>query len=68
MNFAGPTIEILLFGATWFQARGYRLVDLDGDDDAWHAVVVKAEQHDELLALSLQVALTAREPSDVYTE
>lgn len=67
---AGPDgcIEILLFGSTWFQARGYRLVDVDGDDDAWHAVVVKAEHHDEFLALSLQLALTAREPSDVYTE
>lgn len=67
---AGPNgcVEILVFSSSWFQARGYRLLDLNGNDDAWHAVVVKAEHHDELLALSLQLALTAREPSDVYTD
>ncbi|WP_232834450.1 DUF6630 family protein [Rhodoferax ferrireducens] len=65
---AGPARceQLLLAGAAWLKERGYRLLDLDGDDDAWHAVLVKTQYHDEFLALSLQLAVTAREPSDIY--
>jgi len=54
----------LLAFAGWLQARGYRLVDLDNGDDAWHAVVVKAEYYDEFIALSGQLRIVAREPSE----
>jgi len=65
---AGPARceQLLLAGAAWLKERGYRLLDLDGDDDAWHAVLVKTQYHDEFLALSLQLAVTAREPSEIY--
>jgi hypothetical protein len=71
---AGPPFGAARCSATlqafdaWLQSRGYRLVDLDGEDDAWHAVVVKAEHHEEFLALSQKLALTTREPSEIYAE
>lgn len=58
----------LLAFAEWMGERGYRLVDLDNQDDAWHAVVVKAEYHDEFIALSEQLRIVAREPADVYND
>lgn len=54
--------------AGWMQARGYCLVDLDNDDDAWHAVVVKAEYHAELLELGTSLKIRAREPGDIYND
>ena len=59
------TATLLAF-AEWMGARGYRLVDLDNQDDAWHAVVVKAEYHDEFIALSGQLRIVTREPADIY--
>ncbi|MEW6373613.1 MAG: PoNe immunity protein domain-containing protein [Pseudomonadota bacterium] len=59
------TATLLAF-AEWMGARGYRLVDLDNGDDAWHAVVVKAEYHDEFIALSGQLRIVTREPADIY--
>jgi len=56
----------LLAFADWLQPRGYRLVDLDNDDDAWHAVVVKAEYHTEFIELSNSLKIRAREPDAVY--
>lgn len=56
----------LLAFAGWLDARGYRLVDLDNQDDAWHAVAVKAAYHAEFLALGTALHLTARAPADVY--
>ena len=61
------TATLLAF-AEWLQARGYRLVDLDNGDDAWHAVVVKAEYAAEFLELGGQLRLAAREPADVYND
>jgi hypothetical protein len=58
----------LLAFASWLQARGYRLVDLDNQDDAWHAVVVRAEYHDELLELSNGLKIVAREPGAAYND
>ena len=58
----------LLAFAEWLQARGYRLVDLDNQDDAWHAVVVKAEYHGELLELSKSLKIVAREPGAAYND
>lgn len=58
----------LLAFAEWLQARGYRLVDLDNEDDAWHAVVVKAEYHDEFVELSGLLRIGAREPAEVYND
>ena len=58
----------LLAFAHWLQPRGYRLVDLDNDDDAWHAVVVKTEYHAELLELSSSLKIRAREPDAVYND
>jgi hypothetical protein len=55
----------LLAFADWLQPRGYRLVDLDNDDDAWHAVVVKTEYYAELLELSNSLKIRAREPDAV---
>ena len=58
----------LLAFASWLQTRGYRLVDLDNQDDAWHAVVVRAEYHDELLELSNGLKIVAREPGAAYND
>ena len=58
----------LLAFADWLQPRGYRLVDLDNDDDAWHAVVVKAEYHTEFFELSNSLKIRAREPDAVYND
>jgi hypothetical protein len=58
----------LLAFAGWLQGRGYRLVDLDNQDDAWHAVVVRAEYHGELLELSDNLKIVAREPSAAYND
>ena len=46
-------------------ARHYRLIDLDNQDDAWHAVVVKAAFYDQFIALSGQLRIVAREPGEV---
>jgi len=58
----------LLAFAAWLSERGYRLVDLDNQDDAWHAVVVKADYHAEFLELSASLKIAAREPGDVYND
>ncbi|MEW6373618.1 MAG: PoNe immunity protein domain-containing protein [Pseudomonadota bacterium] len=59
------TATLLAF-AEWMGARGYRLVDLDNGDDAWHAVVVKAEYYDEFIALSGQLRIAARDPVEIH--
>lgn len=59
---------ILLAFATWLETRGYRLADLDNEDDAWHAVVVKAEYLAEFLELGGQLRLNARAPADIYRD
>lgn len=59
------TTTLLAF-AGWLDARGYRLVDLDNQDDAWHAVAVKAAYHAEFIELGTGLHLTARAPADVY--
>jgi len=58
----------LLAFAHWLQPRGYRLVDLYNDDDAWHAVVIKTEYYAELLELSNSLKIRAREPDAVYND
>ncbi|MCW5235017.1 DUF1911 domain-containing protein [Verminephrobacter eiseniae] len=50
----------------WAAPRGYQLIDLDDQDDAWHAVLVKAEYHDEFLALSKNLGLRTRKPQQAY--
>lgn len=50
----------LLSFSLWLKARDYCLVDLDNDDDGWHAVVVKADYHAELLGLSNALKLRTR--------
>ena len=59
--------SLLAFSA-WLEARGYRLVDLDNDDDAWHAVVVKADYHAELIDLSNTLKIRTRTPEAVYND
>jgi hypothetical protein len=62
---AGPWSGLVRCGATlrdlaaWSQARGYCLIDLDGDDDAWHAVLVRSAYQAELLALSAELGMQA---------
>ena len=58
----------LLAFSSWLEARGYRLVDLDNDDDAWHAVVVKADYHAELIELSNTLKIRTRTPAAVYND
>jgi hypothetical protein len=58
----------LLAFAHWLQPRGYRLVDLDNDDDAWHAVVVKTEYYAELLELSHSLIIRTRAPEAIYQD
>ncbi|MCW8183000.1 DUF6630 family protein, partial [Verminephrobacter eiseniae] len=52
----------------WAAPRGYQLIDLDDQDDAWHAVLVKAEYHDEFLALSQTLGLRTRKPQQAYLD
>ncbi|ABM56048.1 DUF1911 domain-containing protein [Verminephrobacter eiseniae] len=52
----------------WAAPRGYQLIDLDDQDDAWHAVLVKAEYHDEFLALSQALGLRTRKPQQAYLD
>ncbi|WP_457921395.1 DUF6630 family protein [Verminephrobacter eiseniae] len=52
----------------WAAPRGYQLIDLDDQDDAWHAVLVKAEYHDEFLALSQALGLRTRKPEQAYLD
>lgn len=59
---------ILLAFADWLGARGYRLVDLDNGDDAWHAVVVRAGLYDEFIELSGQLRIVTRDPADIYND
>ncbi len=58
----------LLAFSAWLGVRGYRLVDLDNDDDAWHAVVVKADYHAELIDLSNTLKIRTRTPEAVYND
>jgi hypothetical protein len=58
----------LLAFAHWLQPRGYRLVDLDNDDDAWHAVVVKTEYHAELIELSNILNIRTHAPEAIYQD
>jgi hypothetical protein len=58
----------LLAFSAWLETRGYRLVDLDNDDDAWHAVVVKADYHAELIDLSNTLKIRTRTPEAVYND
>ncbi|MRW90352.1 DUF1911 domain-containing protein [Duganella sp. FT80W] len=48
--------------AQWSAARGYRLVMIDLQDDAWHAVLVRSAYHDELLTLSDTLAIKLLSP------
>ncbi len=41
----------------WFEARGFRLLDIDTDADAYAAVAVRTELLDEALALSRKLRL-----------
>jgi hypothetical protein len=41
----------------WLAERGYRLAAIDGQDDAWHAVIVRAAYVDELAALSRELGI-----------
>ncbi|MEF7615654.1 PoNe immunity protein domain-containing protein [Aquincola sp. MAHUQ-54] len=52
----------------WARARGYRLIDLDGQDDAWHAVLVREIYAAELLTLSQSLGLVARDSRQTYTD
>ncbi|ABM56046.1 DUF6630 family protein [Verminephrobacter eiseniae] len=52
----------------WAAPRGYQLIDLDDQDDAWHAVLVKTEYHDEFLALSQALGLRTRKPQQAYLD
>lgn len=56
----------LLAFSQWLPARGYRLVDLDGDDDAWHAVIVRAEHEGALRDLGAALGLVTRDPAVAY--
>lgn len=58
----------LLAFSAWLEARGYRLVDLDNGDDAWHAVVVKADYYAELIELSNTLKICARTPEAAYND
>ncbi len=58
----------LLALEAWVTPRGYRLLDLDGDDDAWHAVLVQAVYAEEFLALGQALGLRLRLPQQVYLD
>lgn len=67
---AGPArcVAVLRAFAGWVAERGYRLVAVDDEDDAWHGVLVKAEYHAELLTLSAGLGVNAQEPASVYVD
>jgi hypothetical protein len=58
----------LLAFARWLEPHGYCLVDLDNDDDAWHAVVVRADYHAEFIELSKTLKIRTRTPEAVYND
>ncbi|WP_265285064.1 DUF1911 domain-containing protein [Verminephrobacter aporrectodeae] len=64
----GRCMAILRALAAWVAPRGYRMIDLDDEDDAWHAVLVRAEYHEEFLALSRSLGLRTRTPEQVYED
>ncbi|WP_265665727.1 DUF6630 family protein [Verminephrobacter aporrectodeae] len=64
----GRCMAILRALAAWVAPRGYRMIDLDDEDDAWHAVLVRAEYHEEFLALSRLLGLRTRTPEQVYED
>jgi hypothetical protein len=65
---AGPArcVAVLRAFTGWVAERGYRLVAVEGEDDAWHGVLVKAAYHEELLSLSGSLGIDAQEPAQVY--
>jgi Domain of unknown function (DUF1911) len=56
---AGPDrcAHLLQVASQWLPGRGYQLVQLDGDDDAWHAALVSNEYHTEFLGLCKQLGI-----------
>lgn len=52
----------------WATPRGYALLDVDGQDDAYHAVLVKSEYCAELLALGKGLGLHIRHAAGVYQD
>jgi hypothetical protein len=71
-EFAGPAgppfgparcIALLQAFARWLEQPGYRLIEIDNDDDSWQAVVVKAEFYQELVDLGATLGLPARNPA-----
>ena len=61
------TKTLLAFDA-WLSERGHRLVGVDNDDDAFHAVVVRATHLDELLALSASLGIRAETADAAFGE
>lgn len=64
----GRCTAILRALTAWAAPRGYRLIDLDDQDDAWHAVLVKAEYCAEFLALSKTLGLRTNTPEQAYRD
>ena len=56
----------LLSFSLWLDTRDYCLIDLDNDDDAWHAVVVKAGYYEEFVELSNALKIRTRTPNAAY--
>ena len=52
---------LLQASAVWFQSRGYRLLALDVDDDAWSAALVRADYADELQTLGERLGINTSE-------
>lgn len=67
---AGPArcSDTLLEFAQWAKQRGYSLVDLDNDDDAWYAMLVRSEFADEFNELSAALGIRTRAPEEAYDD
>lgn len=50
----------------WLAQRGYRLVALDNDSDAWSAVIVKQDFYDELHELGNDLGIAVADPAELY--
>lgn len=50
----------------WLAQRGYRLVALDNDSDAWSAVIVEQDFYDELHELGNDLGIAVADPAELY--
>lgn len=59
---------VLLAFSDWAAQRGYRMVALDNEEDAWCAVLVRAAYHQEFIELGNTLGLAAQDPAHAWRD